>query len=409
MRFGQHILDQADRLATFTEDEGRLTRTYLTARHKQAGEQIATWMREAGMSAGFDALGNVVGRYAAAAPGAPVVLSGSHMDSVVDAGRYDGIFGILTAIACVRDLHERGVRLPFTFEVVAFCDEEGVRFGVTMIGSRALAGRFDPAMLDARDRDGVTMREALVAFGGDPDRIASLARTSPPPLVFIESHIEQGPVLLDEGLSVGVVTSIAGLYRVKVRVTGVAGHAGTVPMGGRRDALTAAAQMALEVERLCGARPGELVGTVGKFAVAGGGATNVIPGHVEFTIDLRSGSDGARRAALPELEKAFREIAAHRKVQLDWEPFFEWFSAPCNREQQDALARSIEAHGIEVLRLPSGAGHDAMELARVAPMAMLFVRCGNGGISHNPLETMTAEDADIATSVLLHYLENLKP
>jgi allantoate deiminase len=167
--------------------------------------------------------------------------------------------------------------------------------------------------------------------------------------------------------------------------------------------------MALVVERICASRPGELVGTVGKFAVAGGGATNVIPGCVDFTVDLRSGSDGARTAALPELERAFREIAAHRKVGLDWDPFFELFSAPCNRAQQDALAKSIEAHGIEVLRLPSGAGHDAMELARIAPMAMLFVRCGNGGISHNPLEIMTAEDAETATSVLLHFLENLKP
>jgi allantoate deiminase len=350
-----------------------------------------------------------VGRYAAAQPGGPTVLTGSHMDSVVDAGRYDGIFGILTAIACVGALHERGVRLPFALEVVAFCDEEGVRFGVTLIGSRALAGRFDPAVLDARDRNGVTMRDALVQFGGNPKGIALLARTSPPPLLFIESHIEQGPVLLDEELPVGVVTSIAGGYRVKVRVTGVAGHAGTVPMAGRRDALAAAAEMALAVEQVCGVRPGELVGTVGKFSVAGGGATNVIPGLVEFTVDLRSGSDGARKAALEELEIRLRAIAQRRSVKLEWDPFFELYSAPCNKALQEGLAKSISAHGIEVLRLPSGAGHDAMEIARIAPMAMLFVRCGNGGISHNPLETMTAEDADIATSVLLHFLENFRP
>jgi hydantoinase/carbamoylase family amidase len=180
-------------------------------------------------------------------------------------------------------------------------------------------------------------------------------------------------------------------------------------MTGRRDALAAAAEMALAVEQVCTARPAELVGTVGKFAVAGGGATNVIPGLVEFTVDLRSGSDGARKAALEELEARFRAIAASRKVELDWNVFFELYSAPCNKALQESLAKSIAAHGIEVLRLPSGAGHDAMELARVAPMAMLFVRCGNGGISHNPLETMTAEDADIATSVLLHFLENLRP
>ena len=412
MKFGTRILEQAERLAAFTEDEGRLTRTYLTPRHREAGELIATWMREAGMQARFDALGNVVGRYAGVSANAPIVLSGSHMDTVVDAGRYDGIFGILTAIACVHDLHARGKRLPFAFEVVAFGDEEGVRFGVTLIGSRALAGRFKPEMLEARDRDGVTLREALVAFGGDPDGIAALARSplsGERVIAFVESHIEQGPVLLDEGLPVGVVTSIAGGYRIKARVTGLAGHAGTVPMPGRRDALTAAAEMALSVEKHCAARPSELVGTVGKFAVAGGGAVNVIPGSVEFTVDLRSGDDAVRKRALKEIEVELRTIAQRRGVSLDWDPFFELEAMPCDATLQEALARSIAAHGVNVRRLPSGAGHDAMELAHIVPMAMLFVRCGNGGISHNPRETMTAEDAETATSVLLHFLENYRP
>jgi len=407
LKFGTRILEQADRLATFSEDEGRLTRTYLTPRHREAGEQIAAWMREAGMEAGFDAIGNLVGRYAGDRADAPVVATGSHMDTVVDAGRYDGIFGILTAIACVRDLHSRGKRLPFTLEVVAFCDEEGVRFGVTLIGSRALAGRFEPSMLEARDRDGVTLRDALIAFGGDPAAIPSLQRKGL--AAFVESHIEQGPVLLDEGLSVGVVTSIAGAGRARARVTGVAGHAGTVPMPGRRDALTAASEMALAVESLCASRPQELVGTVGKFAVAGGGAVNVIPGSVEFTVDLRSGDDAVRRRAMADLEGHLHEIARRRGVTLAWEPFFEMKAMPCDAALQTAFAASIAAHDVKVRRLPSGAGHDAMELAHIAPMAMLFVRCGAGGISHNPLETMTAEDAEIATSVLLHFLENFRP
>ncbi|APV50221.1 allantoate amidohydrolase [Betaproteobacteria bacterium GR16-43] len=407
MKFGKRILEQADRLAEFTEDEGRLTRTYLTPKHREAGEQIAAWMREAGMEAGFDALGNVVGRYAGDRADAPVVLTGSHMDTVVDAGRYDGTFGILTAIACVQDLHKRRKRLPFAFEIVAFCDEEGVRFGVTLIGSRALAGRFTPEMLKARDKDGVTLKEALVAFGGRPEAIPLLSRKGI--AAFVESHIEQGPVLLDEGLPVGVVTSIAGASRVKARVTGLAGHAGTVPMPGRRDALAAAAEMALAVERHCASRPRELVGTVGKFAIAGGGAVNVIPGSVEFTIDLRSGNDAHRKAAVAELQVALNEIAQRRGVTLDWDLFFELEAMPCDEALQAALAESVKAHGVAVRHLPSGAGHDAMELAHIAPMAMLFVRCGDGGISHNPRETMTAEDADIATSVLLHFLENFQP
>ncbi|HEX6944720.1 MAG TPA: M20 family metallo-hydrolase, partial [Casimicrobiaceae bacterium] len=321
MRFAPDILRQADLLAGITEEPGRITRTYLTPQHREAGELIAGWMRDAGMEAHFDALGNVVGRYPAVHADAPVLLTGSHMDSVVDAGRYDGVFGILSPIACVRALHRRGVRLPYTFEIVAFGDEEGVRFGVSMIGSRALAGRFDFSALDRRDANGVSMREALHAFGGDAAAIPALARRTI--AAYVESHIEQGPVLLDEGLPVGVVTSIAGGSRVKVRVEGLAGHAGTVPMTGRRDALTAAAEMALAVERHCAERADTLVGTVGKFAVSGGGAINVIPGAVEFTVDLRSGDDGKRKAAVADVEAECRAIAARRNVEIAWEPFFE--------------------------------------------------------------------------------------
>jgi hydantoinase/carbamoylase family amidase len=406
VRYGPEILRQSDLLGAISQDEGRLTRTYLTPEHRRAGEHIRAWMRDAGMEADFDALGNVVGRYRAADPGAPIVITGSHMDSVVDAGKYDGVFGILTAIAAVKDLNARGTRLPYTFEVVAFGDEEGVRFGFSMIGSKALAGTFDPALLDRKDAQGVTLRDALVAFGGDPSAIASLKRDPRRVAAFIESHIEQGPVLLDAGLAVGVVTSIAGSTRVRVNVKGLAGHAGTVPMPGRRDALTAAAEMALAVERYCAERASTLVGTVGKFAVAGGGAINVIPGAVEFTIDLRSGDDVRRLAALPEVEREFRAIAARRRVAIEWSPFFELNAAPCDAGLQARWAQSIAAQGIAPRHLPSGAGHDAMEMAAVAPIAMLFVRCGNGGISHNPLETMTAEDADIATRVLVHFLEH---
>ena len=407
MRFGHIILERAEILSRFTEQPGRITRTYLTLQHRQAGDAILAWMRDAGLTADYDALGNVVGRYASDEPAAPLVLTGSHMDSVVDAGKFDGLFGILTAIACVKDLHARGKRLPFTLEVIAFADEEGVRFGVSMMGSKALSGNFDRAALETKDADGVTLRDALLAFGGDPDGVASLRRDARKILVVVESHIEQGPVLLNEGLAVGVVTSIAGTTRVRVRVTGLAGHAGTVPMPVRKDALAAASEMVLALERYCSERATELVGTVGKLAIPGGGATNVIPGCVDFMVDLRSGVDAKRFAALKEVETQIRAIAVRRGVALDWQPILHLAAAPCDSAQQQRLAASIQALGIAPRFLPSGAGHDAMQFAGVAPLAMLFVRCGNGGISHNPLETMTAEDAETATAVLLHYLENL--
>ena len=409
MRHGSTILEQAEVLGAITEEPGRVTRTYLTAQHREAGDRIIGWMRGAGMDADYDALGNVVGRYAAADADAPFVITGSHMDSVVNAGKYDGVFGILTAIACVRDLRARGKRLPFTFEVVAFGDEEGVRFGVTLIGSKALGGNFDPAFLGKTDANGISLRDAITSFGGDPEAIPALRRDPRRVAAFVESHIEQGPVLLDAGLPVGVVTAIAGGTRVRVRVTGTAGHAGTVPMPGRRDALAAAAEMVLAIERHCLERAATLCGTVGKLAIPGGGAINVIPGEVEFNVDLRSGDDAKRLAALETVEAECRAIAGRRDVDIAWEAFFHVSAAPCDPRLQARFAASIAAQGCAVRHLPSGAGHDAMEMVRIAPMAMLFVRCGNGGISHNPLETMTAEDAEIATAVLLHFLENFDP
>ena len=409
MRFGSTILEQAEILGAITEEPGRVTRTYLTPQHRAAGDRIIGWMRDAGMDAGYDALGNVVGRHVAADAGAPLVITGSHMDSVVNAGKYDGVFGILTAIACVRDLHARGKRLPYTFEVIAFGDEEGVRFGVTLIGSKALGGNFDPAFLERKDADGVSLRDAIRTFGGDPEAIPSLKRDPRQVAAFVESHIEQGPVLLDAGLPVGVVTSIAGGTRIRVKVTGTAGHAGTVPMTGRRDAMAAAAEMVLAIERHCLARAATLCGTVGKLAIPGGGAINVIPGEVEFNVDLRSGDDAKRLAALAALEAECTAIAGRRGVSLSWEPFFHVSAAPCDPRLQAQFAASIAAQGCAVRHLPSGAGHDAMEMVRIAPMAMLFVRCGNGCISHNPLETMTADDAEIATAVLLHFLEHFDP
>lgn len=407
MRFGTELMRQADVLALFSEDPPRITRTYLSEQHKQAGEYLIVLMRRAGMTADFDALGNIVGRYEAVDPRAPVVMTGSHQDSVRNAGKYDGLFGIITAIECVRDLNARGKRLPYTLEIVGFGDEEGVRFGATLIGSKAMAGSFEPQWLDKADEQGVTMRQALTAFGGDPDAWERIDRRGRNVVAYVESHIEQGPVLLNEGLAVGVVTAIAGASRMHVNITGLAGHAGTVPMGGRQDALTAACEMILFVERYCEAQTG-LVGTVGKIAAAPG-AINVIPQDVEFTIDVRSGDDALRRAAVHAFQEGFADIARRRQVTVTAAPFYAADASPCDAALQKQFADAIAAHGVPVRYLPSGAGHDAMVFPAVAPTAMLFVRCGNGGISHHPDETMTAEDAEIATSVLLHFFEHFDP
>ena len=410
MKFGTEILKQADVLATFTEDAPRITRTYLSKEHKQAGNYLISLMRDAGMNADFDPLGNIVGRYEAGVPFAPVVMTGSHQDSVRNAGKYDGLFGILSPIACVRELNRRGLRLPYTLEVVGFCDEEGVRFPATLIGSKAMAGKFDPAWLDKADADGVTMRQAINDFGGDASKWNELDRRGEQHgevVAFVESHIEQGPVLLNEGLAVGVVTAIAGATRLVLNVTGLAGHAGTVPMGARQDALAAAAEMILFVEKFCTDNAG-LVGTVGKLSVKPG-AINVIPQDVEFTIDVRSGDDAIRSVALSAFATELPTIAIRRNVKLSIDTLYDADAAPCDATLQMQFEAAIAAQGIKPRYLASGAGHDAMVFPSVAPIAMLFVRCGNNGISHHPDETMTAEDAEIATEVLLHFFEHYQP
>jgi len=410
MKFGSDILKQADVLAGFTEDAPLITRTYLSKEHKTAGEYLIGLMRDAGMNADFDPLGNIVGRYEAGVPFAPVVMTGSHQDSVRNAGKYDGLFGILSPIACVKELNRQGKRLPYTLEIVGFGDEEGVRFPATLVGSKAMAGQFDPAWLDKVDADGVTMRQAINDFGGDASLWKELDRRNEQHgevVAFVESHIEQGPVLLNEGLAVGVVTAIAGATRMRLNVTGLAGHAGTVPMGARQDALAAAAEMILFVERFCTDNAG-LVGTVGKLSVKPG-AINVIPQDVEFTIDVRSGDDATRAVALNAFATELPAIAKRRNVTLAIETLYDAGAAPCDPALQKQFEAAIAAQGISPRYLPSGAGHDAMVFPVVAPMAMLFVRCGNNGISHHPDETMTAEDAEIATNVLLHFFENYQP
>jgi allantoate deiminase len=403
---GAEVMARLNALAEFTETPGRLTRLYLTPEHKAAALQVRAWMEEAGMTAHTDAVGNVVGRYEGGEPDAPTLLMGSHIDTVRDAGKYDGNLGVVAAIQAVAELHARGERLPFAVEVLAFGDEEGVRFPVTLTGSRAVAGILDPAALDARDAGGVSVREALQRFGCNPFEIPNMPRRKEGVLGYVEVHIEQGPVLEAEGLPVGVVTAINGASRFIIDVVGVAGHAGTVPMNLRRDALAAAAEMVLAVERTA-LETLDLVATVGRVE-ARPGAVNVIPAGARFTIDIRSPSDAVRKAAVARLEQEFREIARRREVEAGLERSYDEAAAVCAPWLIEQLEAAVTRCGVRPLRLPSGAGHDGLAMVTLCPIAMLFVRC-EGGISHNPAESITAEDAEVAVRVLLDFSRHLQP
>ncbi len=400
---GHRILARADELARFSDQEDALTVAYLTPAHQQVSALLARWMREAGMTAEIDAVGNVVGRYAGATPDARTLMTGSHFDTVRNGGKYDGRLGILLPIAVVGALHARGERLPCALEIVGFAEEEGLRYRSSFLASSALVGQFDLALLDKEDADGVPMRAAMQSAGlpATAESIAALKRDPRQLAGFIEVHIEQGPVLLQRGLPLGVVTSIAGSVRMVARVTGTASHAGTTPMPMRKDAAAAAAEMLLAVEHRC-SQASTLVGTVGQLNVPNG-AVNVIPGRCDFSVDIRAGDDATRDAAVADVLAAFEQIAARRGVHLELTRTMQVPCAPCAPALMQRLADCVAAAGVTPFRLPSGAGHDAMMIQRLTDVCMLFVRCGNGGISHNPLETMTAEDAALAARVFLDF------
>ena len=403
------MLERLEALARHSELPGGLTRVYLSQEQRAATSLVTEWMRAAGMSVRLDAAGNVVGRYEGERPGLPCLMLGSHLDTVRNAGKYDGMLGVVSAIECVHAIagKERaaGRRLPFAIEVVGFADEEGVRFGVTLLGSRAVAGTFDPKALQAKDQDGVTLAEAMRGFGLDPARVGEAARRGDEVLAYAELHIEQGPVLEAEGLPVGVVTAINGFSRMTVAIGGTAGHAGTVPMAMRRDALAAAAECVLAVERI-GASEAELVATVGRMEALPG-AINVIPGETRFTLDVRAPSDEQRARALARIETEFDAIRARRGVTLAIERLLDFGVTACAPWLMARLERAVAAEGVRLRRLPSGAGHDGMAIQAIADIAMLFVRCEKG-ISHNPVEAITAADAETGTRVLLRFIEDFR-
>jgi beta-ureidopropionase / N-carbamoyl-L-amino-acid hydrolase len=412
LTLGEQVWDWAQALAVHSDppwsERGELTVTYLTPAHRACARQIETWMHECGFDeVAQDALGNVVGVYHGSDPAAPRLITGSHYDTVRNAGRHDGRLGIFAPMAAVQALHRAGRRLRRGLEVVAFAEEEGQRWKATFLASGALVGAFDPTWLEQADADGVTLRDAMRAVGlpGTMEAIAALRRDPARYLGFVELHIEQGPVLNTRDLPLGVVTSINGSRRLLGTFTGLASHAGTTPMGQRRDAAAAAAELVLAVEARAAAMP-DVVGTVGLLEVPGG-SINVVPGQCRFSLDLRATTDAARDACVDDVLAQARAIAERRGVALALEETMAAAAAPCNPAWQARWAEAVQSLGLPVFHLPSGAGHDAMVLHRAMPQAMLFVRGLNAGISHNPLEEVTADDADLAVRAFLHLIESL--
>ena len=402
----QRIWDRCEALALCSETPNALTRVFLSEEQRAVNALVLAWMQDAGMTTRIDAIGNIIGRYEGAQPGLPCLMLGSHLDTVRDAGKYDGMLGVVAAIECVHALNASKTHLPVAIEVVGFGDEEGVRFSATLLGSRAIAGTFDAAALDKTDRNGISMRDAITQFGLDPSTIAEAARRRDEVAAYVELHIEQGPVLEAEGLAVGVVTAINGFGRFVVEIHGMAGHAGTVPMNLRKDALAGAAECVLAIESHAHTTP-DLVATVGQID-AFPGAINVIAGRVRFTIDVRSPRDAERVNATKTIKQLIEKICAQRHLTLSIVPSHEGKTATCAPWLMAQMGNAIAAEHIHVRSLPSGAGHDGMAIIAITDIAMLFVRCKDG-ISHNPAEAITLEDIEVSTRVFLRFIENFKP
>jgi allantoate deiminase len=400
----RQVMERCRALGAVSEEAGRLTRRFATPAMAQANALVGDWMAAAGMAVRTDAAGNLVGRLESADPGAGTLLLGSHLDTVRDAGAFDGPLGVLVAVACVERLRAEGTALPFAIEVLGFSDEEGLRYGTAYLGSRAVAGSFDLALLDLVDEDGVTLADALRAFGGAPEDVAGAARRGELLLGYCEVHIEQGPVLEGRDVAVGVVSAIAGATRAELDFSGRAGHAGTVPMNARHDAACAAAEWVLAVEAAARAEPG-LVATVGRLE-ARPGAPNVVPGTAIASLDVRHAEDAVREAAVSSLRAEARRIGAARGVEVAWREVMSAPAVAADGALTAALSAAVAERGLPVVTLASGAGHDGVALAELTGVAMLFVRCADG-ISHHPDESVEEADVAVALDVLHAFVRGL--
>ncbi len=408
---GNDVWDWCAQLATHSDpgyaERGELTVTYLTDAHRACAQQLVHWMRA---DCGFDeveidAVGNVVGVYHGTDRQAKRLMTGSHFDTVRNAGKYDGRLGILVPMLCVRELHRQGRRLPYGFEVVGFSEEEGQRYKAVFLGSGALTGHFNTTWLDQKDVDGISMREAMVHAGLNPDDIPKLQRDASRYLGFVEVHIEQGPVLNEIDLPLGIVTSINGSVRYLGEIIGTASHAGTTPMDRRRDAAAAAAELVLAVEKRAAVVP-NLVGTVGMLEVPNG-SMNVVPGRCKFSLDIRATTNDVRDACAVEIQAELTAICERRGLHFKLEETMRAAAAPSAPLWQQRWERAVQALGLPLYRMPSGAGHDAMKLHEVMPQAMLFMRGLNAGISHNPLESITNDDTELCVRAFQTFLDQL--
>ena len=407
---GNDVWDWHEKLAEHSDpgfaEKGQLTVTYLTDAHRACAQRISHWMHDCGFDeVEIDAVGNVVGRYHPAVAGAKYLLTGSHYDTVRNGGKYDGRLGIFVPMASVRELRRAGRRLPFGVEVVAFAEEEGQRYKATFLGSGALIGDFQPAWLEQKDADGITLRQAMQHAGLCIDDIPKLRRDPARYLGFVEVHIEQGPVLNGLDLPLGIVTSINGSARYVCEMLGMASHAGTTPMDQRRDAATGVAELALYLEKRA-AQDGDSVATMGQLQVPSG-SVNVVPGRCQFSLDLRAPTDAQRDALVADVLAELAAIAARRGLRYTAERSMQAAAAPSHPLWQQRWERALQALGVPLHRMPSGAGHDAMKLHEVMPQAMLFVRGLNGGISHNPLESTTSDDMQLAVDAFTHVLNQI--
>jgi allantoate deiminase len=403
-----HILSRIDALAAISEDPtgATVTRRFGTPAFVRGRNLVQGWFEAAGLETRLDGIGNLRGRLASPRPGAKTFVLASHIDTVVNAGKYDGPLGVLMGLDLVESILRQGIELPFNLELIAFSDEEGVRFHTTYLGSKVVTGAFEPALLQKTDADGITLAQAIADMGGNVASLAADALPAAEWLGYFELHIEQGPVLWETGQPVALVTAIAGQQRVELTWTGMAGHAGTVPMPLRQDALAAAAEFVLAGEAFALAHGRGLVATVGQLGIPYS-ASNVIPGQVVHSLDLRSPDASQLAAAYADLQAQAEAIAARRGLGLAWQ--LVQYTAPvaCDRELNRLLGQAIAASGYEVDGLVSGAGHDAVPASAVAPATMAFIRCYKG-ISHNPLENVEAADVAAALAVAERFLVELK-
>lgn len=407
---GNDVWDWQEKLAQHSDpgyaENGQLAVLYLTEAHRACAQRISHWMRDCGFDeVEIDAVGNVVGRYKAAHDHAKVLLTGSHYDTVRNGGKYDGRLGIFVPMACVRELHRQGKRLPFEIEVVAFSEEEGQRYKATFLGSSALIGDFQTSWLDQSDEDGITLRQAMQHAGLCIDDIPKLQRDPAKYLGYMEVHIEQGPVLNELDIPLGIVTSINGSARFICEIIGMASHAGTTPMNRRRDAAAALAELAVFVEQRA-ARDGNSVATIGQLHVPHG-SVNVVPGRCEFSLDLRAPTNAQRDAMVTDILAELEAICLRRGMRYKTELAMSAAAAPSAPQLQTRWEQAVNALGVPLYRMPSGAGHDAMKIHEIMPQAMLFVRGLNAGISHNPLESSTADDMQLSVDAFSHVLQQL--